>query len=60
MAGWLLAALGSSSDDPLSVVSRAQCQAGLLTDVEHLIIQMKTHTQRTKVSSSLSASHAQR
>lgn len=36
--------LGSSSDAHLSVVSPAQCKGELLTDVQHLIIQMQTHT----------------
>ena len=46
MAGVAAGRLGSSSDAHLSVVSWAQCKGGLLTDVEHLIIQMQTHTQR--------------
>ena len=45
MAGLAAGRLGSSSDAHLSVVSWAQCKGGLLTDVEHLIIQMQTqHT----------------
>ena len=60
MAGVAAGRFGSSSDAHLSVVSWAQCKGGLLTDVEHLIIQMQTHTQRTKVSSFLSASRTQR